>query len=202
MASPFFFVDKRDSVENTGLWPCQDYRKLNAGTIKNMYPLPLISELLDKLKGAKYFTKINLQARYNNVWIKDGDQWKAAFKTSRGLFKPTVMFFGMCNSPVTFQKMMDEIFADQIREGHLIIYMDMFIHTSDLLTNIACTKKALEWLQENDLYAKPKKCVFWKKKVNYLEIIIEEEKIAMDPMKLRGIKDWPAPITVKELQQF
>ena len=137
MASPFFFVNKKDSLENTGLRPCQDYRKLNAGTIKNMYPLPLISELLDKLKGARYFTKIDLQAGYNNVQIKDGDQWKAAFKTSRGLFEPMVMFFGMCNSPATFQKMMDEIFADQIREGHLIIYMDdMFIHTSNLPTNI------------------------------------------------------------------
>ena len=102
-------------MENTRLRPCQDYRKLNAGTIKNMYPLPLISELLDKLKRARYFTKIDLQARYNNVQIKDGDQWKVAFKTSRGLFESMVMFFGMCNSPATFQKMMDEIFANQIR---------------------------------------------------------------------------------------
>ena len=95
MASPFFFVNKKDSVENTGLQPCQDYQKLNTGTIKNTYPVPLISELLDKLKGAKYFTKIDLRAGYNNVRIRDGDQWKAVFKTSRGLFKPTVMFFGM-----------------------------------------------------------------------------------------------------------
>ena len=123
MASPFFFVDKKDSVENTRLQPCQDYRKLYAGTIKNMYPFPLISKLLDKLKGAKYFTKIDLWAEYNSIWIKDGDQWKAAFKTSRGLFEPMVMFFGMCNSSATFQKMMDKIFADQIREGQLIIYM-------------------------------------------------------------------------------
>ena len=165
MASPFFFVDKKDSVENTELRPCQDYRKLNAGTIKNMYPLPLISKILDKLKGTKYFTKIDLWARYNNVWIKDGDQWKAALKTSRGLFKPTVVFFGMCNSPATFQKMMDKIFANQIREGHLIIYMDdMFIHTSDLPTNIACTRKALEQLWENNLYAKPKNVSSGKRK--------------------------------------
>ena len=98
---------------------------------------------------------------------------------------------------------MDKIFADQIREGHLIIYMDdMFIHTKDLPVNIACTKKALEQLWKNDLYAKPKKCVFWEKKVDYLGMIIKEGKIAMDPVKLRGIKDWPEPTTVKELQQF
>ena len=114
-----------------------------------------------------------------------------------------VMFFGMCNSPATFQKMMDEIFANQIREEHLIIYMnDMFIHTSDLPTNIACTKRALEWLQKNNLYAKPEKCVFWEKKVDYLGMIIKEGKITMDPVKLKGIKDWPKLTTVKELQQF
>ena len=78
----------------------------------------------------------------------------------------------------------------------------MFIHTSDLLTNIACTRKALERLQENDLYAKPEKCVFWEKKVDYLGMIIKEGKIAMDPVKLKAIKNWPKLTTVKELQQF
>ena len=103
MASPFFFIDKKDGK----LWPCQDYWKLNEGTIKNAYPLPLISGLIDQLKGAKYFTKLDVQWGYNNVHIKDGDQWKAAFKTKHGLFELTVMFFGMCNSPATFQAMMD-----------------------------------------------------------------------------------------------
>ncbi len=113
MASPFFFVGKKDGK----LRPCQDYRYLNEGTVKNMYPLPLISELLDKLKGAKYFTKMDLRWGYNNVRIKDGDQWKGAFKTNRGLFEPMVMFFGMCNSPSTFQNMMNDIFKDMINEG-------------------------------------------------------------------------------------
>ena len=95
MASPFFFVSKKDGK----LRPCQDYQKLNEGTVKNSYLLPLISTLLDKLKGARYFTKLDLRSGYNNVRIKDSDQWKAAFKTSRGLFEPTVMFFGLCNLP-------------------------------------------------------------------------------------------------------
>src|SRR5271155_4927689 len=106
MASPFFFVDKKDGK----LRPCQDYRTLNEGTIKNTYPLPLISELVDQLKGAKYFTKLDIRWGYNNVRIKDGDQWKAAFKTNLGLFEPTVMFFGLTNFPATFQTMMNEYF--------------------------------------------------------------------------------------------
>jgi hypothetical protein len=93
MASPFFFVKKKDGK----LRPCQDYRYLNDFTVKNAYPLPLISEIMDKLKGAKYFTKLDVRWGYNNVRIRKGDKWKAAFKTNRGLFKTMVMFFGMCN---------------------------------------------------------------------------------------------------------
>src|SRR5271155_5491685 len=137
MASPLFFVDKKDGK----LRPCQDYRKLNEGTIRNAYPLPLISTLIDQLKGAKYFTKLDLRSGYNNVRIRNGDQWKAAFKTSRGLFEPTVMFFGLCNSPATFQKMMDEIFRDMKNERWLIIYMDdIFIFTKTILDNIHYTR--------------------------------------------------------------
>src|ERR1700678_3061182 len=116
MASPFFFVKKKDGK----LIPCQDYRYLNDFTVKNTYPLPLISEIMNKLKGAKYFTKLDVRWGYNNVRIRKGDEWKAAFKTNRGLFEPMVMFFGMCNSPPTFQAMMDAIFVDMI-EGCIVI---------------------------------------------------------------------------------
>ena len=98
MASPFFFVGKKDG----NLRPCQDYQYLNEGTVKNAYPLPLIADLVDQIKGYTRFTKMDVRAGYNNVCIKDGDQWKVAFKTNKGLFKPTVMFFGLCNSLATF----------------------------------------------------------------------------------------------------
>ena len=98
MASSFFFVAKKDGT----LRPCQDYWYLNKGTVKNIYPLLLITELTDKLWRANIFTKIDLRSEYNNVWVKDGDQWKATFKTNQGLFELTVIFFGLCNSPATF----------------------------------------------------------------------------------------------------
>ena len=181
MAWPFVFISKKDGK----LQPCQDYWKLNKGTIKNIYPLPLISALLDKLKGTKYFTKLDLRSRYNNVCIKDGDQWKAAFKTSRRLFEPTVMFFGLCNSLATFQQMMDAIFQDEIHEAWVIIYMDdIFIFTRELIVNIRHTQRLLQKLWDNDLFVKPEKCVFWQNKVEYLGMIIEENKIGMDPVKL------------------
>ena len=120
MASPFFFVNKKDGK----LRPCQDYRYLNDWTIKNSDPLPLISEIMDKLEGTKYFTKLDVRWGYNNIQIRKGDEWKATFKTNKGLFKPTVMFFGMCNLLATFQSMMDNIFITMIEGKLVIVYMD------------------------------------------------------------------------------
>jgi hypothetical protein len=175
MASPFFFVSKKDGK----LWPCQDYQYLNDWTIKNSYPLPLISEIMDKLKGTKYFTKLDVHWGYNNIQIRKGDKWKAAFKTNKGLFEPTVMFFGMCNSPATFQAMMDNIFMTMIDNWLVIVYMDdilIFANTEEALRRI--TKLVLEKLQEYDLFLKAKKCEFWKTKIKYLSMIIEQGKIA------------------------
>ena len=155
---------------------------------------------MDKLKGAKYFTKLDLRSGYNNVQIKDGDQWKAAFKTSGGLFEPTVMFFRLCDSLATFQQMMDTIFQDEIHEAWVIIYMDdIFIFTRELSINIRHTRRILQKLWDNDLFIKPEKCVFWQNKVEYLGMIIEENKIGMDPVKLQRIADWPLPKTVKDV---
>ena len=141
MASPFFFVKKKDGR----LQPCQDYHYLNNWTVKNTYPLPLISKIMDKIKGAKFFTKFNVRWGYNNVWIRKKDQWKATFKTNQGLFEPTVMFFRMCNSPATFQAMMDHIFINMIEGNLVIIYMDnilIFTKTQEELERI--TKMVLQ----------------------------------------------------------
>jgi hypothetical protein len=99
LASPFFFVKKKDGE----LRPVQDYRKVNEMTIKNRYPLPLTTELFDRMANASIFTKMDVRYGYTNILIADGDQWKAAFLTNRGLYEPMVMFFGLTNSPATFQ---------------------------------------------------------------------------------------------------
>ncbi|KAF8642446.1 hypothetical protein AX16_009492 [Volvariella volvacea WC 439] len=178
MASPFFFIQKKDG----GLRPCQDYRRLNEGTIKNCYLLPLISELVDKLKGAKYFTKLDLRWRYNNVCIKEGDEWKAAFKTNKGLFEPTILFFGLCNAPATFQQMMNDILGEMIEKNILVVYMDdilLFAQDRDTLRNN--TVRLLEKLVKHNLFLKPEKCVFEQEEVEFLGMIIKENEIKMDP---------------------
>jgi len=201
MASPFFFVSKKDGK----LRPTQDYWYLNERTIKNAYPLPLISEIMDKVKtsGAKYFTKLDVRWGYNNIRIKEGDEWKAAFKTNTRLFEPTVMFFGLCNSPATFQAMMDSIFEDETHEGWIIVYIDdVLILSKDKKLLKERTKRVLQKLRDNDLYLKPKKCFFCKEKIEYLGMIIEEGKVSMDPAKLKGICDWPKPTTIKQTRSF
>jgi Reverse transcriptase (RNA-dependent DNA polymerase) len=143
MASPFSFVSKEDGK----LRPCQDYWYLNDWTVKNSYPLPLISEIMDKLKGAKYFTKLDVCWGYNNVQIRKGDEWKVAFKTNKGLFKPTVMFFGMGNSQATFQAMMDDIFMTMIDNRLVIVYMDDILIFADMKEELErITKLVLEKL--------------------------------------------------------
>jgi hypothetical protein len=119
-SSPFFFVGKKDGK----LRPVVDYRKLNAYTVPDRYPLPLIQELVDKVRDARLFTKMDVRAGYNNIWFREGDEPKAVFKTNDGLFKPTVMPFGLRNTPAVFQRMMNTQFADIIATGKVIVYMD------------------------------------------------------------------------------
>jgi hypothetical protein len=113
LRAPVFFIKKKDRK----LCFVQDYRALNVITRKNWYPLPLIDDLIHQLKDARYFTKLDVCWGYNNVRIREGDEWKATFCTNMGLFEPLVMYFGLTNSPATFQTMMNEIFQDLITEG-------------------------------------------------------------------------------------
>ena len=198
-ASPFFFVKKKDGK----LRPCQDYRYLNEHTVCDGYPLPLISDLLDKLQGAKIFMKFDVRWGYNNVRIKDGHQWKGAFTTHRGLFEPMVMFFGMMNSPATFQCFMNDSFRDMIAEGWLLIYMDnLLIFSPDEKTHEERAKQVLAWMEELDLHLRLSKCQFAVSEVEYLGMIIKPNELAMDPIKLDGIAAWPTQTKLKEVRSF
>src|SRR5947209_9688040 len=123
--SPIFFIPKKDG----GKCLIQDYCHLNSGTVKNNYPLPLINDLVHQVRGCDLFTKMDLRWGYNNVCIAAGDEWKAAFVTLFRSYKPTVMFFGMCNAPATFQKMMNEIMSGL---DYVIVYIDdLLIYTKN-----------------------------------------------------------------------
>jgi len=199
MAAPVFFVKKKDGK----LRLVQDYRALNAMTVKNKYLLPLIPELIAKLCRAKYFMKLDVRWGFNNVWIKEGDEWKAAFQTNRSLYEPLVMFFGLTNSPATFQTMMDDIFEDLISEGVVMVYLDdIIIFTETLEEHRKVTCHVLELLEKHKLYLHSDKCEFEKTTIEYLGVIISHNSVVMDPVKIAGITEWPAPTNKKEVQSF
>src|SRR5258705_1205890 len=199
MGAPVFFIKKKDG----SLCLMQDYQKLNEITVKNSSPPPLVSNVLTHLHNAEFFTVLDLQWGFNNVQIKEGDEWKAAFQTNQGLFEPTVMFFGLCNSPVTFQMMMNNILRDFIHNGKAICYMDDILIYSCTLSNhwqIIC--QVLTTLHKWRLFLKPEKCKFEQKEVEYLGLVILKDHVAMDPTKVHGVTEWPTPTKVKEVQSF
>jgi hypothetical protein len=178
-------------------------------TISNQYPLPLITDLLTDLSGAKIFTKLDVKDGYNNIRIKEGDEHKAAFKTKYGLWEPLVMFFGLKNSPATFQNMMNYEYRDVIdfwnaRGTAIRIYMDdIAIATStNLDDHIKAVSAVFEVAERLDLYFKPEKCTFHAPRMDYLGVILEKGITRMDPVKIAGIKNWPTPTKVKDIRSF
>ena len=197
--SPMFFVPKKDGKKRM----VQDYRYLNEHTVKNNYPLLLIAQLVDKLQGTKMFTKMDLRWGYNNIRIIEGDDWQAAFVCHRGTFEPLVMFFGLCNSPSTFQTMMNEIFADM--KDVVVVYIDdimIFTKTDNPKEHDKIILEVLRHLEENDLYIKPEKCTFRTTEVDFLRMIVGKDGIKMDQEKVKAILDWPAPSNVKGVRSF
>ena len=194
-----FFIKKKDS----SLWLVQDYCVLNAMTVKNKYPLSLISELISQLCRAKYFTKLDVCWSFNNVCIKPGDEWKAAFHTNCGLFEPLIMFFRMTNSPTTFQTMMNKVFRTVIAKGIVIVYLDdILIFTKTEEEYEQAVQRVLEILAEHKLFLCLEKCKFHWKQIEYLRLVILENKVVMDPMKVTGVCDWPTPENRTNVQAF
>ena len=168
--------------------------------------------MVDRLAGCTLFTKFDIRWGYNNIRIKEGDEWKAAFLTPEGLFEPLVMFFGLTNSPATFQMMMNEIFRMEVAQGWLSVYMDdIAIHTKPHPNETEeehearhqkLTHHVLDKLKQNDLYLKPEKCEFMKREIDYLGVVVGNGMLKMDPKKLQTVKTWKTPTNPREIRKF
>jgi Reverse transcriptase (RNA-dependent DNA polymerase) len=206
--SRFFFIQKKDGT----LRAVQDYRPVNQWTIRNAYPLPLIPELIDRLNGCSLYTKFDIRWGYNNVRIKEGDEWKATFITNEGLFEPTVMFFGLTNSPATFQTMMNSIFSEEVAEQWMTIYMDnMAIHTKrkedetelqHILRHRSYVCRVLAKLLKHNLFLKPEKCTFEQPSIEFLGVRVSEGTVHMDDVKVEKVRKWSPPSNVTEVRKF
>jgi len=193
-----FFVPKKDRKKRM----VQDYQYLNSWTIKNNYPLLLISDLIDSIEK-KVFTKMDLRWGYNNVRIKEGDEWKAVFLMPEGSFEPMVIFFGLTNSPATFQAMMNNLLRDLVMEEKVAVFIDnvmIAMETEEGYNEIV--EEVLRRLEENDLFVKPEKYIWKVREVGFLGVIIGEDRVEMEKEKVQEIIEWPVPRSVKDVQKF
>ena len=196
--APVFFVGKKDGKKRM----VQDYQYLNEWTVKNNYPLPLISDILENI-GTKVFTKMDLRWEYNNVRIKEGDEWKAAFMTPEGSFELTVMFFGLTNSPATFQAMMNKLLRDLTNTGKVAVFIDdVIVGTETEEGHDKLVAEVVKRLKENDLYVKPEKCKWKVREMKFLGVVMGLEGIKMEKKKVKGVLEWPTPKCVKDVQKF
>ena len=171
--------------------------------IKNNYPLSLISDLIDSIGKKKVFTKIDLRWRYNNVRIKEGDEWKAAFSTPEGSFEPTVMFFGLTNSPAIFQAIINDLLRDLVVEEKVVVFIDDVMVAIEMEEgHDEIVEEVLKRLEENDLFVKLKKCVWKVREVGFLGVIIGKDGVRMEKEKVQGVIEWPVPRSVKDVQKF
>jgi len=171
--------------------------------IKDKTLLPLIGEVIDKLKEAKYFNKLDLIWGYNNVWIKEGDEWKATFLTNKGLFEPQVMYFGLCNSLETFQWMMNSIFRELLHEGVLANYMDDFIIPARTMEELEeRTIRFLKIAEKHNLCFKRLKCNFNMEEIPILGVIVGRGQVKMEQEKIKAVKEWKTPTKIKDVESF
>jgi hypothetical protein len=191
-------VKKKD-----GSWRfCVDYRWVNALTVKNKYPMPIVDELLDELHGARWFTKLDLRFGYHRIRVVPSDIHKTAFKTHDGHWEFCVMPFGLTNTPATFQAVMNHIFAPMLRKSVLVFMDDILVFSKTLEDHEKHLAAVLEVLRTNSFFIKKSKCSFAQPQLEYLGHIIGVNGVATDPAKIRVVQQWSAPTTVKQLRSF
>ncbi|KAL8121324.1 hypothetical protein AgCh_018164 [Apium graveolens] len=196
--APVLFVKKKDGSMRL----CIDYRELNKLTIKNKYPLPRIDDLFDQLRGAVWFSKIDLRSGYHQLKIKPEDISKTAFRTRYGHYEFLVMAFGLTNAPAAFMDLMNRVFKKYLDKFVIVFIDDILIYSKIEEEHAEHLRIVLEILRQEKLYAKFSKCEFWLKEVRFLGHVISNKGVKVDTTKIEAIINWERPKTPTEVRSF
>jgi hypothetical protein len=190
-------------LKKEGSWQmCHDFYALNKLTIKDKFPILVIDDLLDELSGAQFFTKLDLCSSYHQIRMKEANIPKTAFRTHEGHYEFLVMPFSLCNSPSTFQILMNHVFYPFLHHFVLFLFDDIFIYSKTWTEHLAHVDRVLHLLSQHQLFLKQSKCAFGASEVEYLGYLVGKDGVKVDPKKIATMQDWPHPKTLKSLCGF
>jgi hypothetical protein len=196
--APILLVKKKDGIMRL----CVDYRALNEVTVKNKYPLPWIDGLFDQLKGAKYFSKIDMRLGYYQLRIRSEDVPKTAFVTRYGQHEFIVMPFGLTNAPGYFMNLMNKMFMKELDKFVVVFIDDILIYSRSTKEHGQHLRIVLGKLRDHQLYDKFSKCEFWLQKVSFLGHILTTEGVVVEHEKVTVVANWKRPASATEIQSF
>jgi hypothetical protein len=180
--SPALFMPKKYGTQRL----CVNYRALNVVTIKNKYPLPRIDDLMDQLRQAKFFSKIDLRSGYHQMKIQPEDIHKTAFVTRYGQYEHTVVSFGLTNTPAYFMNMMNKVFIDELDKCVVVFIDDILVFSKTAEEHEELLRIVMGKLRQHNLYAKFSKCEFWMEEVAFLGHVLSAKGVVVDPSKIEA----------------